>query len=1385
MDKSMTLTVKPKTCWRRRKILGYCTLDLATIWNQPDHLFFQKWAILTSTSPEYTGPRGYLKVTLCILTKGTQAKIPLVNPTINEQIEGNLLLPEGITLERQKALFIFKVYKGEEILKFKSTMIDILKKSRHSKELPCTLIEITFAGITVSTTIQKHTSKPVWNEMLTIAELFPPLCQRIKVVLKVTNSSLRAVKYINLHSIANDQEDGFLPTFGPTYVNFYTSDKFGSVFVGRVLMALHTQMQHDARLKSIIRKPLMPLNENNLYKYEPVLLFVAILDVNTIDKRFSKKSIQFGISVGCPKISSYMNPAGEMYPINMTPPFISIKADDPYWYLDFKDRIACISFQNNFPDLRRRFYNANVIDQMTTDFKARLDAIEPFFEYERMQIPSDIIQTKLIEALDRLAIACRKYIDMMEPNADIFVTELDKEKLKLCLREMVNLRFRATGKNDIQFKNKKEVLPESTKALSTFSFVNRSPSFELKIDTSKPNSEINIAIFQCRAHIYQGNLKFGTDSSGLSNLFARVIISKFSASTEVKKAALNPHWNETLTVTNVVIYGSREYLKAHPPSVVIEVIDRESQNDLIGRTFIKSSIKFKDEPYTQPDFPPKLEWHRVLKHNDTVGEIVACVELLEITSFVDLKRSKHKKELSEIPEDIQPKLTRYKIDVMFWGVRHLRKLHNISITKPKVTLDFTVATLESDILQKYEQNFTNHKKDLIVDLPQEDKYVPALVFKLFDNRSFGRFTYVGNHIVKIHRFLCYPLTREERDHKLSESQQKSYDSMDSKAPSVEQIIIPKPSPIATIVPEFKVENEVVGCCAFCKRASKRKQVTDPEKETSTHSMNEFEKDITEEDEFTDWWNKYFFSVEKPSKSNTTTDTERPISKSFRLKIYDDELEHQPEFSYLQDTLISFKLIRGEPTGDDEIDAKNIMGVFKGNIKVYPWPSNKNLEYVSLSGLPLKNNYFERFPSNESISYLARVYCIRGIKLRPKDMAGKSDPFLVAFMGNQHYNDAKNYIPKEINPIFGNNGTCLYLCRCFEFSGTFPLDTVVTIQVWDWDRNSHHDLIGETQIDLENRYYTKHRAHCGLPYEYTEVGYTPWRDIQTPSEILERLCVRWNIPQPQYFDTYVRINNLMFAPKLEEDEKPKAIYSKHELALNVLHRWNEIPVVGCHLVPEHVETRSLYTPHHPGLEQGKLQCWVDVFPVSDLPPPRPVDITPHTPRKYELRVIIWNTEDVILEEDDFFTGEKKSDIYVKGWLTGTDDAQSTDVHYRSLGGEGNFNWRFVFPFRYLKTEHKIVVVKREKAFDLVHSERKVPCVLKLQVWDNDTFSPDDFLGSIALDLRRMPRCARSSKKCTLELLKPYAPKINLFKIKRIRGWWPFRGTDQKKMKVFLL
>ena len=56
-------------------------------------------------------------------------------------------------------------------------------------------------------------------------------------------------------------------------------------------------------------------------------------------------------------------------------------------------------------------------------------------------------------------------------------------------------------------------------------------------------------------------------------------------------------------------------------------------------------------------------------------------------------------------------------------------------------------------------------------------------------------------------------------------------------------------------------------------------------------------------------------------------------------------------------------------------------------------------------------------------------------------------------------------------------------RCFEIQATFPIDSMVKVQIVDWDLIGSDDLIGETLIDLENRYYSRHRATCGIARRY--------------------------------------------------------------------------------------------------------------------------------------------------------------------------------------------------------------------------------------------------------------------------------------------------------------
>lgn len=78
--------------------------------------------------------------------------------------------------------------------------------------------------------------------------------------------------------------------------------------------------------------------------------------------------MRFEISIGNPLPQIITGSGEDALPSNITSPFIPKPADETFWYLDFADKIPCFSFQNFFPDLRKRFYNANVIEKFSAEF---------------------------------------------------------------------------------------------------------------------------------------------------------------------------------------------------------------------------------------------------------------------------------------------------------------------------------------------------------------------------------------------------------------------------------------------------------------------------------------------------------------------------------------------------------------------------------------------------------------------------------------------------------------------------------------------------------------------------------------------------------------------------------------------------------------------------------------------------------------------------------------------------------------------------------------------------------------------------------------------------------------------------------------------------------
>ncbi|XP_047464491.1 myoferlin isoform X4 [Mugil cephalus] len=516
-----------------------------------------------------------------------------------------------------------------------------------------------------------------------------------------------------------------------------------------------------------------------------------------------------------------------------------------------------------------------------------------------------------------------------------------------------------------------------------------------------------------------------------------------------------------------------------------------------------------------------------------------------------------------------------------------------------------------------------------------------------------------------------------------------------------------------------------------------------------------------EKETVDWWSKFYASTGDQEKC-------RPyVKKGYdTLTVYECELEDVKDFKGLTDFCNTFKLLRGKnENGDDD---PSVVGELKGSFKVYPLPDDP--------GVSPPPRQFRELPDSGPQECLVRIYVVRAIDLQPKDNNGMCDPYIKISLGKKTIDDRDHYLPNTINPVFG---------RMFEMTCFLPQDKDLKISVYDYDQLSRDEKVGETVIDLENRFLSRYNSYCGLPQTYCISGVNQWRDQLKPSQILENLARMKGLSKPRTEDngTSLTFNGKDYT--LAEFENNKKIHQHlgpaHErLCLHVLRTQG--------LVPEHVETRTLYSTFQPNLSQGQLQMWVDVFPKAIGVPGPPFDITPRKPKKYFLRVVIWNTTDVTLDETSI-TGERMSDIYVKGWMPGMEeDKQKTDVHYRSLDGDGNFNWRYVFGFDYLPTEQLCLVSKKEHFWSLDKTEFRIPPKLIVQVWDNDKFSLDDYLGALELDLRNLVAPTKTPEKCSLDMMEfeGNAPQKaddskSLFAQQSVRGWWPC-SIEQDGKKV---
>lgn len=122
-----------------------------------------------------------------------------------------------------------------------------------------------------------------------------------------------------------------------------------------------------------------------------------------------------------------------------TPATKPMTHDKMHYYLPYWDNKPCMHIRSVWPDYRRRMYNSNIISKIIDKLDEGLIEVSALIEAEDSNAES-----KLKSVLEELSLSCGKYVSISKANANApgsGKTKLDKERLKLCIREIVRNKY--------------------------------------------------------------------------------------------------------------------------------------------------------------------------------------------------------------------------------------------------------------------------------------------------------------------------------------------------------------------------------------------------------------------------------------------------------------------------------------------------------------------------------------------------------------------------------------------------------------------------------------------------------------------------------------------------------------------------------------------------------------------------------------------------------------------------------------------------------------------------------------------------------------------------------------------------------------------------------
>ncbi|NXL02290.1 FR1L4 protein, partial [Mesembrinibis cayennensis] len=515
--------------------IGTFKMDVVTVYSQPDHRFFQKWAVISDPTDTRSGVKGFVKCNISVTARGdVVGSLPTSSSSRDEDIERNLLLPKRVPAERPWARVCIKLYRAEGLPSMSAGIMGGFSKIIGDKKVFIDpYVQVSFCGQQGETSVETNTTEPEWNEQISFIEMFPPLARKIKVqVLDDANIGDVAIAthYIDLQQISDPGRNGFNPTFGPAWVNLYGSPQNsalrdihkdlnegmgeGIFYRGRILMAVTVEIFSSPSQPGEVTvevEELHPLPENALGRKEEFLLFAALFEATMMDLSLSSKPVSFEVSIGnYGKAEEVVTKAwrkvekgevkeekqplldpgsdGELDVEVLAPSSAALNKsvtksqrpepmeyDRSYSCLPMVHEKPCVYVWSYWEDHTWRLCISNWIVKLAERLEQGLDDVEKL-----MRRPKAKAEERLREVLEEFVAGCRQYSFNTERKTMAHPNNLDRCRMKYLMRNIIlyakqGLRVR----RQLTRANVKEKVKETRRVLTKLRFMAKEPQCTL------------------------------------------------------------------------------------------------------------------------------------------------------------------------------------------------------------------------------------------------------------------------------------------------------------------------------------------------------------------------------------------------------------------------------------------------------------------------------------------------------------------------------------------------------------------------------------------------------------------------------------------------------------------------------------------------------------------------------------------------------------------------------------------------------------------------------------------------------------------------------------------------------------------------------------------